>query len=150
MDEQQNFASTLNSEEKLLALFSHLSVFFGGLIVPLIFWIINKDKSKFVVFHALQSLFYHIVYIVFIIFFVMIIAFGSMGFSLVFAKNVQHSAGPSVFFIILLVAVYGLLLLSILGFIGYAIYMAIKAYQGELCKYPIIGKIIYKKVYGVS
>jgi uncharacterized membrane protein len=31
---------------------------------------------------------------------------------------------------------------------GYGIYLAVKAYEGNLIKIPIIGKIIYKKVYG--
>ena len=44
--------------------------------------------------------------------------------------------------------VFGCLFGIIFGSIGYSIYMGIKSYKGELCKYPIIGKKVYDKVYG--
>lgn len=42
---------------------------------------------------------------------------------------------------------YAAIFIIMFGFIGYAIYMGVKAHKGELIKYPIIGNIIYKKVY---
>ncbi|MEO8514530.1 MAG: DUF4870 domain-containing protein, partial [Ignavibacteria bacterium] len=62
--------STIQGDEKMLALFSHLSLFLGGIILPIIFWATNKDKSKFVTFHALQALWFHIAYLVLIMVFV--------------------------------------------------------------------------------
>ena len=53
-----------SNEEKLLALFSHLSIFMGGIVLPIIFWAINRDKSRFVRYHAMQAVFFHIAFIV--------------------------------------------------------------------------------------
>jgi len=140
--------TTLTNDEKLLGLFSHLSLFFGGIIVPIIFWAINKDKSKFVTFHALQALFFHIAYIVLIIFLVIILVIAGFGVSfLSFGLHSTTSSGAPVLIIIFIIVFYGILFLTMFFMIGYSIYMSIKAYHGELKKYPIIGKMVYKHVY---
>jgi uncharacterized membrane protein len=43
---------------------------------------------------------------------------------------------------------FGLLIFSFIVATPFSIYMGIKAYHGELKKYPIIGNMVYKKVYG--
>jgi uncharacterized Tic20 family protein len=40
--------ATLTNEEKQMALFAHLGSLVGGIIVPLIIWLIKKDTSRFV------------------------------------------------------------------------------------------------------
>lgn len=142
-------ANEIRSDERMISLFAHLSLFLGGILLPIIFWATNKDKSKFVTFHSLQSLWFHIAFIVLFIAFmmimvvVMIVAGVGMG-----AMTGAGADGMSVFFIIIMIAFYGLLFLGIFGAYGYSIYMGIKAYKGELCKYPIIGNKVYQKVYG--
>jgi uncharacterized Tic20 family protein len=141
--------SELKGDEKTLALFSHLSLFLGGIVLPIIFWATNKDKSKFVTFHSLQAIWFHVAYIVGIVIVVMVAVFGGLVMGLVsggLAKG--HTASSSPIFIIMMIAVYGLIFLFVFAGIGYAVYMGIKAYHGELKKYPVIGNIIYKKVYG--
>ena len=61
------------SDERLLALLSHLSVFMGGIILPLIIWATQKDKSKFVRFHSLQAIFYQLALAGIIILFVIVL-----------------------------------------------------------------------------
>lgn len=147
---QDTTNESLKSDEKLVALFCHLSLFLGGIVLPIIFWAINKEKSKFITFHSLQAIFFHISYIVIIIGFTVFFIFGGMSFGLLFAGATKHSSsGPSVVFLIAMIAFYGLFFVLIFGVIGYSIYMGVKAYQGKLNKYPIIGNIIYKKVYGL-
>ena len=139
----------VNNEERLLGMFSHLSIFFGGIILPIIFWAINKDKSKFVTFHSLQALFFHIAYAVIIVGFIFVMVIGGIGLGLI--STGLHSGangGASVLFVILMVLFYLFLFLTIFSVIGYSIYMAVKAYHGELKKYPVIGNIVYNKIYG--
>jgi uncharacterized membrane protein len=50
--------------------------------------------------------------------------------------------------IVFIVAFYGGIFAFVFGYIGYGIYLAVKSYQGAMVKIPIIGKIIYRKVYG--
>src|ERR1051325_11810049 len=94
----------LKSDEKLIALFCHLSLFLGGIVLPIIFWAINREKSKFVTFHSLQAIFFHLTYIVLIIFFTVFFVFGGMGFGLFFSGVSKHAGnGPGVLVIIAII-----------------------------------------------
>ena len=144
--------SIIQGDEKMLALFSHLSLFLGGIILPIIFWATNKDKSKFVTFHALQALWFHIAYIaiilVWVFAFIIIAVVGGLGIG-AFTSATGSKEMP-VFFIIAMIGFYATLFAIIFGAIGYSVYMGIKSYQGNLVKYPIIGKKVYAKVYGTA
>jgi len=65
MEEEKT--SIPSNEERLISLLSHLSIFFGGLIVPIVLWAIYKEKSRFVRFQSLQTIFFHLSYTAFII-----------------------------------------------------------------------------------
>lgn len=141
--------SAIRGDEKMLALFSHLSLFLGGVLIPLIFWLTNRDKSKFVVFHSLQALWFHVAYVVIIIAFVIVMVFAMLIAGAGLGTLAGNTGGEMpVFFIIIMVAFYGLLFLILFGAIGYSIYMGIKSYQGLYVKYPVIGNMVYKHVFG--
>jgi len=136
-----------NKGEKLSGLFSHFSIFFGGLIVPLIFWVINREKSKFVSFHSLQALFFHMGYFLYI--FIQIFLFLIAGFYENFIKLQIHDLTNAGYTTISLMfgGFYAVCLLITLSFWSYSIYMGLQSYKGKIKKYPIIGNIIFKKVY---
>lgn len=142
-------ANEIRSDERMISLFAHLSLFLGGILLPIIFWATNRDKSKFVVFHSLQSLWFHIAFAVLIVAFVvvmvMVVLIGGFGLG-----AMSGSGEMSVFMIIVMIGFYGLLFLGIFGAYGYSIYMGIKAYKGEYVKYPVIGNMVYKSVYGYA
>ncbi|HMQ80996.1 MAG TPA: DUF4870 domain-containing protein [Ignavibacteria bacterium] len=141
--------SSVTQNEKLLAMFAHLSMFFGSLWVPLIFWAINKDKSKFVSFHSLQSLFFHIAYTVVLVVLVMFVAVIGMAAGLI----VPGQDGPShigALQIIVLLAIAVVVLGFIFASVALAIINAVSAYKGGMKKYPIIGNMVYRRVYGVN
>lgn len=144
--------SEIRSDERLIALFAHLSLFLGGILLPIIFWATNKDKSKFVTFHSLQSLWFHIAFvallIIYIFAFVIVFVVAGAGFGALSGGAGTGKELP-VLFIIIMIAFYALLFIALFGSYGYAIYMGIKAYKGENVMYPIIGKKVYKSVYGV-
>ena len=61
--ENSNLMSSMSeSEERNWALFSHLGVLggmfvpFGNLLMPLLIWQLNKDKSEFITDHAIEAL----------------------------------------------------------------------------------------------
>lgn len=138
------------SDERLLAMLSHLSIFLGGIILPIILWATQKDKSKFVRFHSLQAIFYHLAFAVIIIVFVFVMVFvlivSGIGLS-GFAKSGNGGDMP-VFMIIMMIVLYGGIFLIVFAGIGYGIYLAVKSYQGNLIKIPVIGNYVYKNVYG--
>ncbi|MBI5402166.1 MAG: DUF4870 domain-containing protein [Ignavibacteriae bacterium] len=145
----ENNEEIITKDDKLLSLLCHLSMIMGGILVPVIIWAIKKEQSKFVRFHSLQAIFYHIAYSVIAGFFIavfMIAYFSTLG--IYYAPRPSYHTGPSTAMIILLVVFILLLFLIIFGAIGYAVYLAIKSNKGEKIKIPVIGKIIFEKVYG--
>lgn len=153
MDSQiQNATTVPTSDERLLGMLAHLSIFLGGIILPIIIWATQKDKSKFVRFHSLQAIFFHIAYAAIIVIFVLVFA-GIMlasGFGLGMFDDPSYSDGGDLpmFMVIMMILIYGGIFLMIFGGIGYAIYVAVKTYKGDLIRIPVIGNIVYKKVYG--
>lgn len=143
-----------SSDERMFAMLSHFSVFLGGILLPIIFWAIKKDQSKFVRFHSLQAIFFHIAYFVIIIALVIVVVVIAMimglGASFTAMEDPGAGAGFSFLMIIFMVVFYGGLFLVIFGAIGYGVYAGVKAYNGELVMYPVIGKKIYDRVYGAG
>jgi len=147
--EQQAEQSLPSQDERMLAMFAHLSMFFGSLIIPLIFWAINKDKSRFVSFHSLQALFFHLAYTVVLVFLVIFVAvIGVLAGLIVPGESGPPHIGALQIIVILAlgVIVIGFIFVSI----ALAVINAVAAYKGGMKKYPIIGNMVYKKVYGVS
>ena len=138
--------AVLNSDEKLFAMLSHLSFFFGGIILPIIFWAVNKDKSKFAVFHSLQALWFHIAVIALFVILIIVFVFGGIGLGILTADRGGKSM--PVAFIIAMVIFYCLLFIVGIGAMIYSIVMSIKSYKGEYAKYPFIGHLVFKKIYG--
>lgn len=114
---------------------------FSGFIAPLVIFLIKRD-SKFVSFHALQSLAWHIIYFV--------LVFGGMTFlfvSLIFSSGFPPSNGApplalfGIFGFVWLFAMGGWVVNLILGIV-----YGIKANKGEWAQFPLIGGWILRKV----
>lgn len=153
-NETLNLGETVTSneptnDERMMGMFAHLSIFFGSIFIPLIFWAMYQSKSKFVTFHSLQSLFFHIAYTVLMVLVVIVVAVVGVLAGLI-SKTGGAPPEPGAFQI-LIILVLGLFVLGfVFGSIGYAVYLAIDTYKGGMKKYPIIGNIVYKKVYGTN
>jgi uncharacterized Tic20 family protein len=53
--------STTSSNDKLWIVISHLSPFVGlGVIAPLVVWLVKKDESELIAYHAKEALNFHI------------------------------------------------------------------------------------------
>jgi uncharacterized Tic20 family protein len=137
----------LTQNEKLAAMFVHLSMFFGGLIVPPVFWIIFHKKSKFVVFHSVQILVFHLLFDI-----CFLVLFGGIGAIYYYMGLLDNTSPPNPgTVVILLMMAYCLFTLAfVITCYGYAVYMAMSAYKGRLKKYPIVGNFIYKKIYAAA
>ncbi|MBS1493903.1 MAG: DUF4870 domain-containing protein [Bacteroidetes bacterium] len=136
------------SDERLLAMFSHFSIFLGGIILPIIMYFVKKDKSKFVAFHALQSIFFHLMYLIIIfalVFFLIIVMLLTGVFSIHHSHDLNHSGAG--FFMGMIMFYMGIGASAILA-ISYGIYMGIKANEGGMKKYFLVGEWAYRKVYG--
>ena len=147
--DQQSEQNNTSQDERLLGLFAHLSMFFGSLIIPLIFWAINKDKSKFVSFHSLQALFFHIAYTAVLVILVIFVAVAGIAAGLI-VPGQSGSSHIGALQVIVLIAIAIIVMGFVFGSVALAIINAISAYKGGMKKYPIIGNIVYRKVYGLK
>jgi uncharacterized Tic20 family protein len=117
----------ITQDEKLWAMLAHLAgllgyaVAFGQYIAPLVIYLIYKDKSRFVAFHALQSLFFQLGLLV--------------------------ATGLGLIITFLTCGVGAVLLIALaVGAVVYIIIAAIKANQGEWFEYWLVGDWARKTV----
>jgi len=135
----------INSDDRLMSMLSHLSVLIPniGIIAPIVIWVTQKDKSKFVRFNAIQAIFFQLV------FFILIMLSIFIGFILMFISLPSLTANPDAAPGVLFWVSMGILNLYFplwFFFSIYAIVAAVKSFKGKIFRYIIIGKIIEKRV----
>jgi uncharacterized Tic20 family protein len=129
-----NTPQTTTSDERTWALIAHLGsiagLFLGmgtlGWLAPLIVWLVKKDSSKFVAFHALEELFFQI------------------GWAIIFAIGWGIT-------VVLSMILVGLLLIPVmiaLAFVPivWSVIAAIKANNGEWYEYPVVGQMALNNI----
>jgi uncharacterized protein len=99
----------VTAEDKQLALIAHLSNIFFWLVGPLVLYLVKKDTSKFVAFHALQSLY--------------------LALAGIILTTITCGVGA-----------FPILILNVIA--------AMKANEGQLYEYPVVGAMARKSVYG--
>ena len=120
-------ATTNESKDKddnLMAALAHAGIIFCGILLPLIIWLIQKDKSKYVSFQAKQALVYQVIVICL------------LGVSWIMAFVLMFVLIG--FLMIPLVVLFGIIT------VAYGLYGAYKTYKGEDFKYALIGNMISK------
>jgi uncharacterized protein len=121
------------------ALLNLFSAGFGGVLASGLIWLIYKEKSAWVAFHALQSLLFQAVQLAIVVVGVggvwvlgFAFSFGTIGFGTILAVPVMIL----VFFLGFLVLLAGL---------GYSLYAAYQVGNGCDFRYPIVADWISKK-----
>ena len=114
--------------ERTWSMLAHLSILLslitgiGGPLAALVIWLVYKDKSQRVAFHALQSFWYQIAWIVIL----------AVGWTIT---------------AILILVVIGLLLVPVMALVSlvpfvHQCYAAYKVYQGVDYSYPVVADMI--------
>jgi uncharacterized membrane protein len=120
----------------MASLAAGLSIF--GFIPPLIIFLIKRE-SRFVSFHALQALLWHIGYLILIMFGVMMFVIVMVVTVVAQSENLKHGGPPAALFL-----AFPLLWLCIVagGIVNLilAVIYAVKASQGEWADYPVFGQ----------
>lgn len=106
--------SGISQDDKTMAMLSYILGIFTGFLGPLVLWLIKKDQSKFVAFHALQALLLHAV-----------VTIGYILSSVLVALLIGLLTYPAFF---------------ILGLV-FSILAGLAANRGEWYEIPVIGKI---------
>ena len=111
--------SATTQDDKTMAMLSYPLGIFTGFLGPLILWLVKKDQSKFVAFHALQALILH---------------------AFVVAGYILSS--------LLVFVLIGFLTYPIFFIIGvvYSVLAGLAANKGDWYEIPIVGKLARQQV----
>lgn len=136
----------LESDEKLMSLLSHLSIVIPniGIIAPIVIWITQKNKSKFIRFNAIQAIFFQLVFFILIMLSVFIGLILMLISLPIITKN--PDAAPGILFWVSM-GVMNLYFPFWLIFSIYAVVAAIRSFKGKMFRYIIIGKLVEKRIY---
>lgn len=137
---------TPTQDERVMAALSHISTLLPmvGVIAPIVIWITQKDKSKYVAFQALQALAYQLTMILawFIGMGCYMFSFFGTFFTIPFSDSSQSASPLFALGFIIPFLVFGAIFIGGFFFIIYGIVGAVMAFQGKPFRYIIIGNRI--------
>jgi len=143
MTTDQNSIPSQN--DRIMAALGNISILLPliGLMVPIIIWVTQKEKSKYVSFQALQAIAYHLV-MIFAYFIGMgcyMISFFSTFLTLPFANETSGSSASPLLMVGFIVPflVMGAIFIGGTIFVLYGIIAAVMTLQGKDFRYFIIG-----------
>ena len=136
----------IKSDDKLMSMLSHLAILIPniGILAPIVIWLTQKEKSKFVRYHAIQAIFFQLLFFI-LLMLSLFIGIILMAISIMLA-NVSSGGEPGTFFWVSM-GIMNLYFPLWFFFSIYAIVAAVKSYRGKIFRYLIIGKIVEKRVY---
>ena len=134
---------TPTQDERVMAALSHISALLPmvGVIAPIVIWITQKDKSKYVAFQALQALAYQLTMILawFIGMGCYMLSFFGTFFTIPFSDSSQSASPLFALGFIIPFLVFGGIFIGGFFFVIYGIVGAVMAFQGKPFRYIIIG-----------
>lgn len=140
MDQSDAGSSPTTQDNRIIASIAHASILIPNIsvIFPLIIWLSQKEKSRFVAFQALQSLVYQFILLIgwyatiaCSILLIFIMGFTNTGFD-------TSSPGSELAILLPFLGISFILLIS-LGFVIYGVIAAVLTLQGQNFRYFLIG-----------
>jgi uncharacterized Tic20 family protein len=120
-------------DDNLMAAIAHVGIF--AVVLPLVIWLMQKEKSKYVAFQAMQAAVYQLVAIVGLV----ILWIIGMVVVMVLGAVTGGLGGLLMFPMMLVFFVLGL------GAFLYGLYGAYMCYQGKDFKYAVVGNMLAKR-----
>jgi uncharacterized Tic20 family protein len=134
-------------DERVMAALAQISVLvpFLGVIAPIVIWVTQKDKSRYVEFQSLQAIAFQLTMILawFIGMGCYMCSFFSMFLAIPLASSIESSPSVSPLFGVTMFTpfiVFGLIFFGGFLFILYGIVAAVMTFQGRPFRYAIIGR----------
>jgi uncharacterized Tic20 family protein len=148
MNANMDATTSSSQDERIMAALSHVSALFPfmGIIVPVIIWVTQKEKSRYVAFQALQALAYQLTMI--LILFVGMACYMCSFFSMFLGipLTAGTSSGPSqtmppLFAVTFAVPflIFGTMFIGQIAFIVYGLIGAVMTLQGKAFRYIVVG-----------
>ncbi|HEY2981862.1 MAG TPA: DUF4870 domain-containing protein [Anaerolineales bacterium] len=146
-DHEQRSDLNEEREDRWVAAMSHATVvvIMWGLLLPLVAWATEKDRSRFLRFQALQALVYQALGLVayFAAMFLYMLGVLGLGIGMMLGASAQDPSGPALVVLIvssLMILIFLLLLLLLPLFQILAQWAAIQILRGHDYQYPILGR----------
>ena len=138
---------TPTQDERVMAALSHVSALLPmmGVIAPIVIWVTQKEKSKYVAFQSLQALAYQLSMILagFVGMGCYMLSFFGTFFSIPFSSSSGSSQSANPLFMLMFVIpflVMGIMLIGGFFFVIYGVVCAVMTFQGKPFRYMVIGK----------
>jgi|SRR5579859_1315751 len=136
------------SDERTTAMLAHVLTIFAGFIASGVIYLAKRRDSRFIAFHALQAVLWHLwMFVVFFVafagFFVLMFATVGFGHSPTHAPP-GHDAPPPPAFFIGFFGFFGIWLVMMLSWavnVGFCVYVAVQASSGRWTRYPLVGSL---------
>ncbi len=136
-----------SQDERVMAALAQISVLvpFLGVVAPIVIWVTQKDKSRYVAFQSLQAIAFQLTMILawFIGMGCYMCSFFSMFLAIPLASSTESSQSISPLFGVTMFTpflVMGLMFLGGFLFILYGIIAAVMTFQGKPFRYAVIGR----------
>jgi uncharacterized Tic20 family protein len=130
------------SDERSMAMLAHVLSIFSTFVAPLVIYFAKRKESRFVAFHALQALIWHVLFMagwfVALIVFVFAVGFGQA----LLAPGARAHEQPSPEFFLGFFGIWAVLMLSWFANLGCTVYLTIRASSGRWSGYPIVGALV--------
>ena len=168
LDEMAETVQASTQDEKIMAAIGHATIIWPvvGIVVPLVAWATQREKSRFIAFQALQAAVYHMTLILAGLacgvcwacsYLGMIVGGIAVPLAMTFAMPLPAEIGPTsdlppeamipmlLGFLVMIafyVAIFGLLFLGLAvwaAYIGYGLYGAVANLRGKDFRYAILG-----------
>ena len=136
--------STPTQDERVMGALAHIGTFIPtiGVIIPIVIWITQKDKSRYAAFQALQAAAYQLALLL-LWFLGMACYMGSIFLMVpVIAMSQSSNFNPEMLFAFLPLGIIGFIGLFWLASLIYGIVAAVRTFQGKDFRYILIGKQI--------
>lgn len=136
-----------DSSERITAAMAHGSIIVPtfGILVPILIWVTQKDKSRYVAYHALQGLSLQVTMLLYTFLGGMCYMFSFLGFFLTDFTNTPSNQPPAFFFVPF--GVMGLMMLGMFLFSLYGIIAAVMVALGKDFQYPLLGHLAERIVF---
>ena len=138
---------TPTQDERVMAALSHASALLPmmGVIAPIIIWVTQKEKSKYVAFQSLQALAYQLSMILawFVGMGCYMLSFFGTFFSIPFSSSSGSSESANPLFMLMFAIpflVMGVVFIGGFLFVIYGVIGAVMTFQGKPFRYVVIGK----------
>jgi uncharacterized Tic20 family protein len=143
------FAPSTDPNDRIMAALAQVTVLLPliGVIAPIVIWVTQRDRSRYVSFQALQAVVYQLLMVLFWVLGMgcyMFSFFGTFLLTIPLASASNGSADPEVGLLAMIpiffpFAVLGLMMFGFLIFIVYGCIAAVLVFKGKDFRYFLIG-----------